>query len=118
MADIAAGDVTHTVGQRFWQPGLGYKNEITLAFGDGALTYGAAKVPLTKAKMGCPTVLLDFVISDEANADGLMYKFDKTNERIRIYEGDYAQAGDAPLAELDAADTPAAATLKGWAYGY
>lgn len=118
MPDIAASDVTYTVGNRFHQPSMGYVNEVTVAFGNGTLTYPAGGVPLTKARMGCPASL-DFVLTDPGSANGFLYKFDKVNEKIRIYQGDNDNAGDAALIELvGGAATPAAATLRGRAIGY
>ena len=57
MADLAASDVTYTVvHQRIGENGR-KNNVIKLTFGDSSLTYPAAGVPLTKAKLGCPNVV-------------------------------------------------------------
>lgn len=111
MPDIASTDVTYTIvdeqkvqGRRLTQ--------LDAAFGDGVLTYPSGGVPLDKTKMGTPNEIIELNIVDAANANGLVYKYDKANNKLRIYEGDYAQAGDAPLVELDSgSDAPAAATL-------
>lgn len=119
MADIAASDVTHTVVSRARTASQGINNEVTIAFGNGVLTYPSGGVPLTGALMGCPNVVSDFDIVDAGNANGFLYKWDKTNNKIRIYQGDNTNAAAAPAIELVAASaTPAAATLKGFARGY
>lgn len=89
MADIAAGDVTYTKieGTQFSCPSdPRFSAQFTLAFGDGALTYPTGGIPLTKAKLGCPTNLDSLVIMDDGNGDGFIYKFDKSNSKIRIYQ--------------------------------
>lgn len=119
MADIAAGDVTYTIGNRFFTPGEGYKNELTIAFGDGALTYAAGGVPLTAALMGCPSGLRDFFITDGASATGLVWKYDKANNKLRGYEVDTTGDTDKSMVELDSgSDAPAAQSIKGWSYGF
>ncbi len=119
MADIAAGDVTYTLlnkeivdsGMRLFR--------MTIAFGDGALTYPANGVPLTAAKMGCPNEIRSVDLFSPASADGFVYKYDQANNKIRVYQGDNNNAADAALVELvGASATPAAATLyaeiRGW----
>lgn len=120
MPDIAASNVTYTIGVED-SINLNGRNlrQVTLAFGDGALTYPSGGVPLLAGSLGCPNVIESFKFSEAAAGDGLVYKYDKSAATIRIYEGDYAQAGDAPLVELDSgSDTPAATTLEcevmGW----
>lgn len=88
MADIAASDVTYTLqeGTQYSSPadprncGV-YKVE----FGDSSLTYPSGGVPLTKAKLGCPAEIISLEILDQGDADGLLYKYDRENEKIRIY---------------------------------
>jgi len=120
MPDIVASDVTITVDDKTVQSKQ-RRNRVTIAFGDGVLTYpnAAGGVPMPGfGDFGMVRRLQHLQIIDEANANGQVYKYDQANNKIRIYEGDYAQAGDAPLAELDAADTPAAATLTAEAVGW
>ena len=119
MADIALSDISYT------QQGRGRKRQgrkevrFLIEFGDGVLTYPSGGVPIAKASLGLPVAIDSMNIYDGASANGLVYKYDSQNEKIRIYEGDYAQAGDAPLVELDAAsDAPAAADLYVEAVGY
>lgn len=118
MPDIASSDVTYAIQNQ--EVNEKYKvNRLKLDFGNGVLTYPAGGVPLDANKLGMPNEVRDLVIYDAEDAQGLLYKFDSENLKIRIYEGDYAQAGDAPLVELDGgADTPAATELyvrvEGW----
>lgn len=86
MADLAASDVTYT------EQGVGRSDSqmrrvgvFKLAFGDGSKTYPANGVPLTKAKLGCPTDLEEFIIMDANDANGHVYKYDRENGKLRIY---------------------------------
>jgi len=118
MAAIASSDVTYVLDQRngvISDKDKRYDAEIT--FGDGALTYPAGGIPLDKSLLGFRNYLNDLVLVDASNGDGLIYKFDKTNGKIRIYQGEYTAMADGPLIELDVAATPAATTLKAIVYG-
>ena len=76
-------------------------------------------ITLTKAKMGNPTIIEDLNFVDMANANGFVYKYDATNEKIRMYQGDNDNVADAPLIELAGGSaTPAAATLIVESKGY
>ena len=118
MADIAAGDVTYTlVKQRKEDSGNKVIN-LTVAFGNGTLTYPSGGIPLTAAKMGCPNQIISCMLNSPASSNGFVYKYDLTNNKL-IYQGDNDNSADAALIELVAAtDTPAAATLAlqvtGW----
>jgi hypothetical protein len=87
MADIAASDVTYTedtaarniTGTRRLRSFV-----FTLAFGDGALTYPSGGVPLTAAKLGCPTSVQDLTILDQSAA-GILWTWDRSNNKLRGY---------------------------------
>lgn len=119
MADLAASDLTYTqISKKIGETG---SREVvaSISFGNGALTYPAGGVPLTKASLGCKNVLESMSIIDMASANGLLYKYDYSNEKLRIYEVDTTGDTDKAMVELDAGvDAPAAATLyveaKGW----
>lgn len=126
MPDIAASDVTIALRATHGAP-TGVRRlrkskevDVTITFGDGALTYPSGGVPLPAfGSFGLEVVLDDLVLTDAGSAVGLIWKYDTANKKLRGYEGDYAQAGDAPLVELDAgSDAPAAQTLKGVAKGW
>lgn len=88
MADLAATDVTYTLqeGTQHASPGdPAYKAVYSLAFGDSALTYPSGGIPLTKGNLGCPTVLQEFVLEDQSDSDGLVYKYDRANGTIKLY---------------------------------
>lgn len=87
MADLAATDVAYTeqVGSAKASPADPRRSAIfTLVFGDGALTYPAGGVPLTKAKLGCPTNIDELQIMD-AGTSGFNIKFDSANGKIRLF---------------------------------
>lgn len=85
MADIASSDVTYTlVKQRKEESGHKAIN-LTVAFGNATLTYPAGGIPLTAGKLGCPNSIVELLIDGPSSGDGLMYKYDKANNKIRIY---------------------------------
>ena len=112
MADIAAANVTYTITRQRRNTDALRRNLVTIAFGNGALTYPTGGVPLTAGKMGTPTEVQSLTFTDEANADGFLYKWDKANNKVRIYQGDNDAVADGPLIELvGGAATPAATSL-------
>ena len=85
MADLAAADVTYTITSEKISR-TRRTVEATVAFGDGALTYPSGGVPLTKGKLRMKRDLIGLVIVDPGNANGLVYKWDKSNNKLRIYK--------------------------------
>lgn len=80
MANIAATDITYTVvNQRRVQGKVCAK--VKLVFGDGALTYGAGGVPITKAKLGCPTIIESLTVFDKGTS-GYAWTYDSANEKL------------------------------------
>lgn len=124
MADIAATDVTYTeeAGSARFNTSMRREAVFSIAFGNATLTYPSGGIPLTKGKMGCPTQIDDLIIEDASAADGVVYKWDRTNNKIRAYrigalDGNAAAAQN--LTEFVAATTaPAATTLKARVVGY
>jgi hypothetical protein len=88
MADIASSDVTYSALARRKVNGSPSRwvNVVTAAFGDGALLYPAGGIPLLKASMGLPNVIEGLKIMDAHSANGYVYKWDKTNNKLRIYQ--------------------------------
>lgn len=114
MADIAASDVTYVITDQQKADSSYMKTVLTVAFGDGVLTYPAGGIPLTAGKMGCPNTITVGSITSPASANGFVYKYDQANNKIRIYQVPAVVDLDpaAPLDELVAAtDTPAATTV-------
>ena len=121
MADVAASDVSYTLqgGTAKRDAGHHYHATFLVEFGDGALTYPSGGIPLTRANLGCPNHVEEFMLQDPESGDGLVYKYDYANETVRIYEANYAGSSDGPLVELDAASDTIAATdlyvkVVGW----
>lgn len=110
MADIAAGNVTYTLVRKYIREDSMRGYLWTVAFGNGSLTYPSGGIPLTKASMGCPNSITNAQIYSPASADGLLYKYDQANNKIRIYRsGGFTPAGTvaAPTVSSDSAGTPA-----------
>lgn len=118
MADIAASDVTYTQNSAAQIVVQGRRNNVmTISFGNGSLTYPSGGIPLTKASLGCPTVVERFLFQNMANGDGYIYKYDPTNFKIRIYQGDSDGVADGPMVELGSvavAATSLSVNVSGW----
>ncbi len=113
MSAIAAGDVTYALqeGTQSASADSNFEAVFSIAFGNGTLTYPAGGVPLTKANLGCPAFVKEFLLLDPASANGFIYKYDRANEKLRIYQGDNDAVADGALIELTTGATPATATL-------
>lgn len=77
MADIAAGNVTYTEGtgsvaNRLVGSPPHYSNIVVVAFGNNTLTYPTGGVPLTAAKLGMPSGVVEAIeiIDQGTNAKG------------------------------------------------
>ena len=78
----------------------------TVIFGDGADTYPALGVPMPPISKFGPTFRIDRVFIEQP-ANGYVYHFDRTNQKIRIFQGDNAAGAAGPLVELGAVAVPA-----------
>ncbi len=81
MANIASTDITVTVEKLTKLESSEKCNYLTLAFGDGALTYGAGGVPVTPAQLGMSTFIRSLVVFDNGNS-AYTWSFDKTNKKL------------------------------------
>lgn len=119
MAAIGAANVTYALQGKVSKDDASFRHIIlNITFGDGALTYPAGGIPLTAGKMGCPSQIKSFSLVSPASANGFVYKYDLTNNKLRIYQGDNPNVAAAPLIELSGAAAPAAATLTVEVVGY
>ena len=83
MADILAANVTVTINERHYLGRAGYLTEATVAFGDGALTYGSGGIPVTAAKFGFKQVIRSMQISDNG-VSGHKFEFNPATNKIRM----------------------------------
>lgn len=91
MADIVAANVTQAVNKRVKLEDGRMMNNVTITFGDGALTYPAGGVPFTKAGVGCP-VNLDSLVLEDLGGSAYVYQVDKANSKLRIFQSAAAAA--------------------------
>ena len=86
MANLASTDVTVTIAQANRHIlGKIKMAEGTVAFGDGALTYPNGGVPMPAiGNFGMNKELSSLNIMD-SSADGLIYKYDQDNHKIKIF---------------------------------
>lgn len=85
MTNLAVGDVTYTVKNTRKMSDSRNINRIQLAFGDGALTYPAGGIPLSKGKMGCPVIIESLVVVDQGTS-GYRFQYDSTNEKLVVVQ--------------------------------
>lgn len=123
MPDITANDVTVTIQDRtmFGKPAR-RMHRVQIAFGNGALTYPANGIPLpTSPKFGFVRSLDALEMIDKADSDGLEYKYDAVNKKIRIYFPTQQTAGAGNRAGIEmtgGSSIPAATTLVCQAFGW
>lgn len=86
MTAIAASDLVYTVKNLRRLGNSKVQNRVQIAFGDGALTYSAGGVPLTKAKLGCPNVVESLVVVEQGTS-GYQYQYVGSSEKIVIIAG-------------------------------
>jgi hypothetical protein len=87
MTALAATDVTYTKIDGKIISGSGYRrNVFDIAFGNSTLTYPTGGVPLTKAKLGMPTVIKTFSLMEPDAGNGFAYKYDESTASVRIYQ--------------------------------
>lgn len=114
MAAIASTDVTYTIDNADVKyDRLGFQGLVTIAFGDGALTYPSGGVDLLKGKLGGVNEILSLEVID-SSATGYVFEWDRSAQKLRLLyvpdlDGDAADAQ--PLDELATDETPAAMTL-------
>ncbi len=94
MAAVAASDVAYTLqeGTQGYTHDSKYVATYKMVFG-AALTYPAGGIPLTKAKLGIPNVIVDLQISDPGSGNGYVYKYNYTAGKIQIYQAGSTDVG-------------------------
>lgn len=85
MADIAADDVTYTLIKQSKLSDSRSMNLVRLAFGDGSLTVPANGIPLTKGKLGCPTVVESLLVVDQGTS-GYRFQYDQSAEKLVVIQ--------------------------------
>lgn len=80
MADLAAANITVTLLNQRRVNGR-TQNNVKLEFGNGALTYPAGGVPVSKGSFGCPNVIESLVVYDKGTS-GYEWKYDAANEKL------------------------------------
>ncbi len=85
MSDIAASDITVVMKNQRKLSDSRNLNRLLLSFGDGALTYPAGGIPITKGKLGCPTVIESMVIVDKGTS-GYSFMYDQSAEKIVMFQ--------------------------------
>lgn len=86
MPDLVAADITVTVEKR-QRIGRDRRNRCKIEFGDGAKTYPSGGVPMPAfGSFGLGKVLDYLVLIDSDDSSGVLWKYDKDNNKLRGYE--------------------------------
>jgi len=85
MADIAAGDVTYSILNQRKTSGSRNSNRVRISFGDSSLTVPANGIPLSKRKMGCPTIIESMVVVDQG-VSGYRFQYDQSTEKLVVIQ--------------------------------
>lgn len=85
MANIEATDVTYTLVNQRKLGDSRSLNRVRLAFGNGALEVPANGIPLTKGKMGCPTVIESLIVVDKGTS-GYSFMYDQSAEKLVVWQ--------------------------------
>lgn len=87
MPNLTAANVTVAVQEVTVGVGaVKRRNRCKVTFGDGALTYPSGGVPLPAASaFGMPQALDYIVLIDSDDAQGIMWKYDFANKKLRGY---------------------------------
>lgn len=119
MADLTSADVTVAVEDRQIE-GKKKRNRVKITFGDASDTYPSGGVPMPEFGQFGMVRNLDYLnMFDADDAQGLIFKYDSENHKVRMYEGDFSETGDASFVELDSgSDAVAATTIYAEAVGW
>ena len=85
MAAIAVTDVTATLVGKTEIGKVSKTHVMDLTFGNGTLTYPTGGIPLSTSLLGMKRNVDAVQICDASAADGFVYKWDKTNNKILIF---------------------------------
>lgn len=111
MVDLVAGDVTLTIENKNREGKLRrYRTKVV--FGDGVKTYPAGGVPLPASGSFGMVRRLDYIqLIDDNDAAGIIWKYDKENNKLRGY-WPTGGAGTAPASSTSdpAVSVPSGAT--------
>lgn len=118
MPDLTAADVTISLSSRNIEhrPGMLRRVYPDLTFGDGAKTYPTGGVPLpAKEQFGFKKEITFGLVEQGPTINAYVYKYDRTNHKLRIFQGGSPTNPPTQTALIELAGgsaTPAAATLR------
>ena len=91
MAALTAASFTVTKNAS-WSEGKKKYFDLSLVYGTGALTYPSGGIPLpTASSLGFSRWCDALLLMDAGSANGYVYKYDKANHKLRIYNPTKAQ---------------------------
>lgn len=115
MAALSAGSITYTVNQKARLGNSKVLNVVTLALGNGALTYPTGGIPIVGGNLGCPNTIYRLDVQD-GGTSGYVFNYNITTGKLQMYT--VGGAAGSLEAEVGAAVAPAALTVVMEAYGW
>ncbi len=98
MADLVAADLSYEVVDQTIEAEKRINVvKITTAAGE----YPTGGLPLTKGKLGLPNVIDDLVIVEKDAASDLDYKYDASEEKIKVLNADGTEFANAAFTSPD-----------------
>ena len=85
MAAFVAGDITYAMLNQRKLSDSRNLNRVRLTFGAGSETYATNGIPLTKGKMGCPTIIESMIIVDQGSS-GYVFQYDQSAEKLLVMQ--------------------------------
>jgi len=85
VADIGASGVTYTILNQRKLGDSRNLNRVRLAFGNASDTVPANGIPITKGKMGCPTIIESMVVVDQGTS-GYVFQYDQSAEKLVVMQ--------------------------------
>ena len=84
MPDIASSDVTVTILETLGKLPRGIRRRVSIAYGNGTLTYPTGGVPMPAASaFGFAVAMQPMNIIDDDDAQGIFHKYDAANNKVR-----------------------------------
>jgi hypothetical protein len=84
MGAFASSDITYALVNQRKMSDSRNLNRVRLTFGAGAETYATNGIPLSKGKMGCPTVIESLIVVDKGNS-GYSFMYDQSAEKLILF---------------------------------
>lgn len=84
MAAFVAGDITYLMLNSRKLGDSRNFNRVRMTFGAASETYATGGIPITKGKLGCPTVIESMIVVDKGDS-GYSFMYDQSAEKLIMF---------------------------------